>query len=125
LQQLLASSKTQKVGTDTIDGEQMTHYTTSVDPSSKLDGLPAAERAQVRKALSRLGMQSVPIDVWVDGQGLLRRMRMSLGFGQALQGASMTMTLDLHDFGTTVDVTAPPADEVFDATSLVQRTAKA
>ena len=124
LQQLLASSQTQKVGTDTIQGEQMTHYTTTVDPASKLDGVPAGERAKVKQALARLGMRSVPVDVWVDSQGLLRQMTVSLDFGKTLQGASMTMTLDLHDFGTPVQITAPPADQVFDATSLVQHPTK-
>jgi LppX/LprAFG-like lipoprotein len=124
LQQLLASSKTQKVGTDTIQGEQMTHYTTTVDPASKLDAVPPSERAKVRQALTRLGMHAVPVDVWVDSQGLLRRLTVSLDFGKALQGASMTMTLDLHDFGTPVDIKAPSADQVFDATSLVQHTAR-
>ena len=120
VQELLASSKTQKVGTDTIDGQQVTHYTTTVDPSSKLSGIPADQQAKVRKALAKLGMQSVPLDVWVDDQGLLRRMTMSLDLGKAMQGGAMTLTMNLHDFGTAVDVTAPPADQVFDATSLVQ-----
>jgi hypothetical protein len=31
----------------------------------------------------------------------------------------MSMTMNFHDFGTPVDVAAPPADQTFDATSLV------
>lgn len=119
LQQLLASKDTQKVGTDTIDGEQMTHYRTTIDPASRLGDVPAKVRAQVRKALKQLGTGGIPADVWVDGNGLLRRESVSLSFGKALQGATMSMTMNLHDFGTAVSVTAPPADEVFDATSLV------
>src|SRR5579884_193431 len=125
LQQLLASSTTQKVGTDTIQGEQMTHYTTTVDPAAKLGSVPAAQRAEVRQALTRLGMRSLPVDVWVDSRGLLRRLTVSVDVGKAPQGASMTMTLDFRDFGTPVDITAPPADQVFDATSLVPHGAKA
>jgi hypothetical protein len=119
LQQLLASKNTQKVGTDTIAGEQMTHYRTTIDPASRLGDVPANVRAQVRKALKQLGTKGIPADVWVDSQGLLRRETVSVSFGQALQGATMSMTMNLHDFGTAVDVTAPPADETFDATSLV------
>ena len=81
--------------------------------------MPANVRAQVRKALQQLGTKGIPADVWVDSNGLLRRESVSVAFGQALQGATMSMTMNLHDFGTTVSVSAPPADEVFDATSLV------
>jgi len=119
LQQLLASKNTQKVGTDTIGGEQMTHYRTTIDPSARLGDLPANVRAQARKALKQLGTKGIPADVWVDSNGLLRRESVSLAFGKALQGATMTMTMNLHDFGTAVTVSAPPADEVFDATSLL------
>jgi LppX_LprAFG lipoprotein len=120
LQQLLASTNTRKVGTDVVQGEQMTHYSATVDPS-KLSDVPADKRAAVRKALQRVGMTSIPVEVWVDGQGLLRRESMTLDFGKALQGSTMSMTFDLHDFGTAVNVTAPPADQVFDATALVQQ----
>jgi hypothetical protein len=119
LQQLLASNNTQKVGTDTIDGEQMTHYRTTIDPASRLGEVPAKLRAEARKALRELGTKGIPADVWVDAQGLLRRETVSLAFGRALHGATMSMTMNLRDFGTAVDVTAPPADETFDATSLV------
>lgn len=119
LQQLLASKNTQKVGTDTIGGEQMTHYRTTIDPSARLGDLPANVRAQARKALQQLGTKGIPADVWVDSNGLLRRESVSLAFGKALQGATMSMTMNLHDFGTAVTVSAPPADEVFDATSLL------
>jgi LppX_LprAFG lipoprotein len=119
LQQLLASKNTQTVGTDTIAGEKMTHYRTTIDPSARLGALPADVRAAARKALKQLGTKGIPADVWVDSQGLLRRESVSLAFGQALQGASMSMTMNFHDFGTPVDVAAPPADQTFDATSLV------
>lgn len=122
LQQLLASNNTQKVGTDTIQGEQMTHYKTTVDVS-KLDSVPAAQRPQVRKALQQIGMSTIPVDVWVDSQGLLRRESLDLTFGKALQNAHAQLTFDMHDFGSAVSITAPPADQVFDASSFLQQAA--
>ena len=120
LQQLLASSDTQKLGTDTVQGEQMTHYRTTIDPSKASAKLPASQRAAVSKALKQIGMSTVPVDVWVDGKGLLRRESVSLTFGQALQSATMKMTFDLHDFGEPVDVEVPPAAQVFDALSALK-----
>jgi len=114
LQQLLASNDTKKVGTETVQGESMTHYRTTVDPS-KLSNVPAAQRAAVRKAFKQIGMSSIPVDVWVDSNGLLRQEQVSLTLGQGLQSATLKMTYDMHDFGSAVNVQAPPADQVFDA----------
>jgi predicted small lipoprotein YifL len=116
LQQLLASGDTQTLGTDTVQGEQMTHYRTQIDPANT-DQIPADQRAAVKKALQQLGLSKIPVDAWVDGQGLLRRMSLSF----ALSTMSMTMSMDLSQFGTPVSITAPPADQVFDATPLMQK----
>ena len=71
--------------------------------------------AAVRKAMKQIGMSTIPVDVWVDGKGLLRQESLSLSLGQGLQNATMKMTFDLHDFGEPVSVEVPPADQVFDA----------
>jgi predicted small lipoprotein YifL len=122
VQQLLASSDTQKIGTETVQGEQMTHYKTTIDPA-KIDTVPADQRAAVRAAMKQIGMTTIPVDVWIDGQGLLRRESIDMTLGKALQNSRISMTFDMHDFGTAVDVTAPAADQVFDATALVQQQA--
>jgi hypothetical protein len=120
LQQLLASSDTQKLGTDTVQGEQMTHYRTTIDPSKLTANVPAAQRTRVREAMKQIGMSTIPVDVWVDGQGLLRQESLSLTLGQGLENATMKMTFDLHDFGEPVKVEVPPADQVFDALSALK-----
>jgi LppX_LprAFG lipoprotein len=120
LQQLLASSDTQKLGTDTVQGEQMTHYRTTIDPDKAMSKVPAAQRAAVRKAMKQIGMSTIPVDVWVDGKGLLRQESLSLTLGQGLQNAAMKMTFDMHDFGAPVNVEVPPAGKVFDALSALK-----
>ena len=56
--------------------------------------------------------------VWVDGAGYIRQFEMS--YDETLSGntVSMSMIMSMSDYGTTVDVSAPPADQVFDATEL-------
>lgn len=120
LQQLLASSDTQKLGTDTVQGEQMTHYRTTIDPDKAISNVPAAQRAAVRKAMKQIGVSTIPVDVWVDSKGLLRQESISLTLGQGLQNAAMKMTFDMHDFGQPVNVDVPPADQVFDAMSALK-----
>ncbi|HZU20051.1 MAG TPA: hypothetical protein VE982_02410 [Gaiellaceae bacterium] len=102
-----------RVGTDTVQGEQMTHYRAAVDLSN-LDGLPVAERAATRAALRTLGIRTVPVDVWVDAAGLVRRESLALDTSVV----QMTMTADLSDFAAPVSVSPPPASEVVDAASV-------
>ena len=38
-----------------------------------------------------------------------------------MKSTSMSMGMDIDHYGTTVDVSAPPADQVFDATDLAAK----
>jgi uncharacterized membrane protein len=119
LKQLLAAGDVQKVGEETIDGEQMTHYYAVVDVARAAQ-LKPQQRAALRKALQ--GMNgSAPVDVWIDDQGRVRRETMSIDYGKALDDAHMTMTFDFSDFGVDVSVEAPPADQVLDLSNLVAK----
>ena len=55
-----------------------------------------------------------PDDVWIGDDQLIHRM----GFGF---GPNETMTMDFTDFGTAVDVQAPPADQTVDAFKLLKQ----
>ena len=86
-----------KVGDETIDGVDTTHYRGRLD-LSKLKQLPGA------------GTQ--PYDVWIGkDDGYVHRMR--TGYGVGKQSVSMTMTFS--DFGKDVSVTVPPQSQTFEA----------
>ena len=95
------------IGPEPVDGTPTTHYAGVID----LDRTPAAAdpatRPQVDQLKGRLGGSTVPVDVWVDGQGRLRRVT------ESPAGSSTTVTFS--DFGVPVSVAAPPADQVADA----------
>jgi hypothetical protein len=117
LQQLLASSDTKKVGTDTLDGVETTHYRAVVDVANAAK-LPPAQRRALRQFLK--GMDGhAPVDVWIDGQGRVRRESMNFDYGTGLQHAQTSVTMNFTDFGAPVDVTVPAPAEVTDITSLV------
>jgi hypothetical protein len=106
LQQLKATGDVRKVGTETIDGVETTHYTATLDPAK----IPNGAR------LKRLtGATYRPVDVWIDEDDHVRRMHMgySTSSGQAL---SSEMTMTFSDYGKHVDVSVPSAAETFDAT---------
>ena len=62
----------------------------------------------------------MPVDVWVDKSGLVRREQMSFAGNQF----SMNMTIDFIRFGVPVDVNPPPDDQVLDMSSLLSSASK-
>jgi hypothetical protein len=117
------SDGVREVGTQEIRGVETTHYSANVDFSKTVDraDVPPALREKLDEMAGKVG--NVPVDIWIDADGLLRREELKMDFasflpgGQGATGESGTaptvaLTLDLFDFGTPVDVEAPPADEV-------------
>jgi hypothetical protein len=78
-------------------------------------------RTQIRALKQRANVEKVPVEVWVDEDGLVRRevlryedMRFAPG-----QTGDMTIRMELYDFGVTVDVEPPPGDQVTDLGELL------
>jgi hypothetical protein len=116
------SSNIQNVGTETVEGVQTTHYKATVDVRRMVANLrktnPKAA-SSIEKAMALTGTSSEPVDVWIDDQGLLRQE--TVHTGMPAQSASMTFTMTLSDFGTAVNVTAPPASHTSDFLKLLQQ----
>jgi hypothetical protein len=88
-----SSKKIEKIGSEEVRGVTTTHF------RSHLDG-------------SKLGIDSdaeeqVIVDVWIDEEGLPRRIRVPAG-----DVGDPVVVFDLFDFGVPVDIGAPPANEV-------------
>jgi hypothetical protein len=77
------------VGTETVRGVETTHYHATID-------LP--------------GGGSLPIDVWIDGQGYARKATLNAN----VSGSSLGVVFEMYDFGAPVNVEAPPPDQVSD-----------
>jgi len=120
------------VGPDTTRGEPTTHYRGAVDPTKAAAQLPEAIRAHAPPAAA--GPASLPADLWIDGQGRLRKLVITehSAAGSAEDSAVVppagpgpttitleTITLELWDFGIPVEVSAPPADQVADVSGLL------
>lgn len=87
LQELIkSSSKVDKLGSEQIRGVETTHY-------------------QGHLEKTKLETESPVVDVWIDGQGLPRRIR-------ADRGSDFAEVVELFDFGVPVEVEAPTANEV-------------
>ena len=103
-----------KLGEEELRGVPTTRYRAEV-VLRRLDeqappGKEAEWRAYVETLRGRLGVKAIPVEIWVDADGLIRRLRHELTF--AAEGTSTTATTELYDFGVQVDVTAPPPGQV-------------
>ncbi len=118
-----SSGDVSTVGPQTIDGTPTTHYRATIQLDRVPSALPAAQRAAARASVAQLekttGLTSFPIDVWIDGQHRVRRESFSLSPQTRAGTVTVNATIDFLSFGPTPTVTPPPADQVFDATSLV------
>ena len=110
-------AKIHKVGSATVDGVATTHYRVVVDTSSRLKELGTSPLlAGVAAQMPR-----IPEDVWVGKDGLVRRVRVSVDLPHGTTPVRTAVAMDLYDYGAQVDIAAPPAGQVFDATDLAQQ----
>ena len=85
-----ASQETARVGEEDVRGEATVRYTLTVD----------CERAEIVEC----DEETTAVDVWIDDDGLVRRIRMDQ--------LALVVNVEFFDFGIPVDVEPPPADQV-------------
>jgi hypothetical protein len=112
-----------KQGTKVVNGIQTTHYHATISLDKVPNGFPAASRAGARQAVKSIeqltGLRQLPVDVWVDGNNLVRRMRLDFAENVAPSvKLNLAITMDLFKYGPQPVPTFPSADQVTDASSL-------
>ncbi len=111
-----ASGGLDTVGTETLRGVETTHYRTTLDAEDIVSqigkDLDDSMAAQITQAIEQSGLDEIPIDVWVDGDSLLRRLDTTIAAQAGGRSSSSTLSLELYDYGKPVDVTPPPAEQV-------------
>lgn len=116
------NAEVEKVGTDLVRRELTTHYTTTVDAHEVAATAPPEQRKAMEESMRLTGIETYPIEVWVDRYGLLRKLVLDLEWKQPETGwVQMVITEELYDFGVDVDIEAPPARRVLDITKLAAR----
>lgn len=126
--QFLASLETvsdgvKKVGSESIRGVDTIHYRASLDLGKVVDraDAPLSLRDELRNLFGKShGASAIPADVWVDANGLARRIQLQMDLGALTGDAAgsgddapkITVSMDLYDFGVPVHVVAPPAVDV-------------
>jgi hypothetical protein len=104
----LASGPVRTLGHERVRGSDTTHFRTAIRYARLAQTLPSSARA----ALLKVGSRSAPLDVWVDGDGYVRRLSYSYA-APTQQGAVRTTTsFEFYDFDVDVQVMLPPASQV-------------
>ena len=65
------------------------------------------------------GQSTLPADVWIDDNGLVRRIALDLNVRSSAGTVAATVSMDLYDYGRQPAVTVPPASQVTDITSRI------
>jgi hypothetical protein len=122
-----ASGDVEEIGREEVRGVETTHYGMTVDLRKVVEQAPEGLRGQLRASIDQLieqsGVSNVPTEVWIDDDGLARRLRLTypdMRFAPGQQG-DMTMEMDLYDFGVDADVKPPPKDKVTDLQELMSQ----
>jgi hypothetical protein len=113
LQQLQSTGGTvTSDGPTTYDGTAVTEYVATL-PASSMMGEIGKLPASLQQGVSGLNLPDMQMDIYVTQDNLLKALSVpsySVSFGG--QTMSMQMTMVLSNYGTTVNVTPPPPDQV-------------
>lgn len=124
-----ASGDVEVVGEEEVRGVAATHYRAAVSFAKIVEQAPDEVRAAVEATVAQLeewvGSDEMPIDVWIDSEGRMVRQTQNFEYvaGPAA-GTSVTMTMEMYDFGVDVEVEVPPASDVTDIGELMEQMEK-
>jgi hypothetical protein len=120
-----------ELGRESVRGVETSHYRATVDLDEAAEqGADLGEfsdemREQLEAEIERMklqtGLETVPMDVWLDENDFVRRLRIQLTFPVEGEQAGIDMKVDFFDFGVDVRVDPPPANETLDITALAGR----
>jgi hypothetical protein len=119
---LRAAGSVSDEGSRTIGGVATTHYRALVDldrstaSSSAQQQVYSAKFAQLLEHLT--GSATLPVDVWIDGSNLVRRIQIDLPLSIDSERLDETVTMNLFDYGPQA-AAVPPAGRVTDITGQI------
>lgn len=118
---LRAVAGVEEIGTHEVRGVPATHYSAVVELHKVPDVSPEESRERIQAAIDRLiamtGKSTQPIDVWIDADGLVRK----LSLEQGSPTSTTRTTIELYDFNSGVKIDVPPADQVSELSELVRQ----
>ncbi|HEV2780968.1 MAG TPA: LppX_LprAFG lipoprotein [Actinophytocola sp.] len=111
LQQFVDAGEITATKQEDLNGRPTTHYTVTVDVTKAAS---AAGAEDIIEQAKKAGLDKLPMDVWMDQEGLPARVAiaMTVKDPQSGQSTDVKVTADYSDWGKPVDVAAPAPDQV-------------
>jgi hypothetical protein len=118
---LTASKDLKKVGEESVDGVETTHYTGTLTLDAMRASL-AGEDAETKKRregtleqYEKLGVEKLTMDIWIDENDQTKQVRTR----STTKEGPMDLTIKLLSVNKPVTVTAPPAAETVDLAEMM------
>jgi len=113
------------IGRERVRGASTVHYAATLDYRRYADllreeGLDEAAE-EIERATEATGA-TMPVEVWIDEQGRVRRFdQVTAMESPGLPESDLRMSIEIYDFGIKPEIYLPPDDQVFDATELAEQ----
>jgi hypothetical protein len=91
-----------RVGTDTVNGQALAHYTMTIDPA-------AADSPPLVRQLAGLTKDAIPVSLWLDSSSRPERLTLA----PKISSMPLTLTITISNFNAPLTISAPPPDQVF------------
>lgn len=116
LDRLELAKDMKRVGEEKVRGVDTVHFRGVIDVSEKtLAGVDDDTAEPVRELREAYGLAAYPVDLWLDGEGRVRRMASQFSGKSGDREVSARTQVELFNFGDKVSVSVPPPGQVQDA----------
>jgi hypothetical protein len=115
----VSSTGVTTVGPATVRSVPTTEYRASIDLTRVGQLKDPAGRAALQKLASELHATSLPVTVWLDGQGRVAQESYKVSVPTSAGTTTTSATIGDYDFGSPMTISGPPAAQVYDITSQV------
>lgn len=104
-------------GREEVRGAPVTHLIANANVAAAIAAAPEDQRSAVESQFGALGVDEVPLHIWLDDEGVARRIEIIAEGGQlaSLQGVGMTIIIEPYDLNQPVTVEVPPAESLVQA----------
>jgi hypothetical protein len=104
------SDDVKAVGKETVNGVETTKYVGTIDLDKASDAAGKGT-AEVKKQYKDMGLSKIPFELYIDGDNLPSRMKMTMDGQTTANGKTEKLAvrsqMDFTDWGTDVKITAP------------------
>jgi hypothetical protein len=118
------TSDVETIGSEDLRGVETTHYRAVIDPTELARIAPTGDEKKSQALVDQLAAQSglgaIPVDVWIDETGLVRKLALSFAATQpgTSQSSDVSLAFEMWDYGESVDIELPSASQVADASAV-------